>query len=75
MNTKMQYNECKYCGAKDGRAGFLVCSPAKNIENACKNCYDTLSSGVVTINTNLNRTSDEINKTINLLNSFHYENN
>jgi hypothetical protein len=63
----MEYNVCKYCGAKDGRAGFLVGSPSLNIDGACKNCYDTLSSGTVTINTNLNRTPEELDKTIHLL--------
>lgn len=64
----MQHNECKYCGAKDGRAGFLISSPNLNIKDACENCYDTISNKEVTIYTRLNRTEEELERTINLLN-------
>jgi hypothetical protein len=64
---KMQYNECDYCGAKDGRAGLLISSPQLNIIKACQNCYDTLKNGEITIHTRLNRTQEELEKTMKLL--------
>lgn len=63
----MQYNTCGYCGATDGRAGFLVGSPSKEIWDACKNCYDTLTKDEVCIHTHLKRTEEEIERTISLL--------
>jgi NAD kinase len=63
----MNYNVCKYCGAKDGRAGLLTNSPILNIENACENCYDTLVKKTITIHCHLIRTHEEIDKTFNLL--------
>jgi hypothetical protein len=64
---QMEFNICKYCGAKDGKAGLLISSPSLKIKYACQNCYDTLSTKVLTIYTHLNRTEEEINKTLNLL--------
>ena len=64
----MGYNVCKYCGAKDGRAGMLFTSPSNNIENACENCYKTMTTGKIFINAMLSRTDEEIKKTFELIN-------
>ena len=58
--SKMQYNECKTCGAKDGRSGLLI-------NDECRNCHDTRKTGVATIHTNLCRLPGEIVKTLNIL--------
>lgn len=63
----MQYNECKICGAKDGRAGMLISSKSTGGVDACLNCYDTLNTGVITIHGNLIRSVEELNKTFNLV--------
>jgi hypothetical protein len=57
----MQYNVCKTCGAKDGRAGNLM-----NYESM--NCYDTRTTQDVVIHANLIRTEEEYKKTFNILN-------
>lgn len=57
---KMQYNVCKTCGAKDGRAGLLI-------NDECKNCHDTRETGEATIHTNLARLPEEIVKTLDIL--------
>ena len=56
----MQYNECKICGAKDGRAGMLI-------GNACLNCHDTRTTGEIVVHLNLVRTDEELKKTFALL--------
>jgi hypothetical protein len=56
----MQYNVCKTCGAKDGRAGLLL-----NWE--CLNCHDTRKSGDIVIHTHLSRTEEELKKTFAIL--------
>jgi len=53
--SKMQYNVCKTCGAKDGRAGMLV-------NGECQNCYDTRKTGSFVIHSFLNRTAVELNR-------------
>lgn len=63
----MQYNVCKICGAKDGRAGFLVGNRALNLVDACQNCDDTRKTGIFTLHAHLSRTSEEIQKTASLL--------
>jgi hypothetical protein len=49
----MEYNECKTCGAGDGRAGLLI-------NDECLNCHNTRKTGAVTVNANLSRTEQEI---------------
>lgn len=56
----MQYNTCKTCGAKDGRAGNLY-------DGECDNCYKTRTTGEVYINVSLRRTEAEIEKTMAIL--------
>jgi len=56
----MQYNKCKTCFACDGRAGLLI-------NNECLNCYETRSTGVITLHTCLNRTPGEISRTLGIL--------
>ena len=56
----MQYNVCKTCGAKDGRAGLLI-------NDECQNCYDTRNTGKITIHANLARTDEEIQKTFAII--------
>ena len=63
----MEYNICKICGAKDGRAGLLIGNPKKNLVNACMNCHDTRTTGNIVIHSNLIRTDEEIQKTMNIL--------
>jgi hypothetical protein len=65
----MQYNECKTCGAKDGRAGLLIGVPSEGIPDECLNCHDTRKTGNIVIHTNLIRTEEEIQKTFNILNN------
>lgn len=63
----MQYNECKICGAKDGRAGILIGNTSKNLIDACLNCHDTRTTGEIVIHLNLVRTDEELKKTFALL--------
>lgn len=63
----MQYNECKICGAKDGRAGILWGVPSLGIEMACQNCYETKRTGNVVIFSHLIRSEEELQRTINIL--------
>ena len=63
----MQYNECKICGAKDGRAGLLIGSPERGWEPACMNCHDTRSTGKFVIHSNLIRTAEELERTLKIL--------
>ena len=68
----MQYNECEICGANNGRAGLLL--KTQNTKNlaACLNCHDTINTGSLVLYSNLNRTKEEIQKTIDIFknNSF-----
>ena len=57
---KMQYNVCKTCGAKDGRAGILI-------NDECENCHNTRKKGEITIYACLSRTAEEIKKTFSIL--------
>lgn len=66
MNA-MQYNECKICGAKDGRAGLLIGNEEKGWVPACMNCHDTRESGNIVIHSNLVRTQEELERTFNIL--------
>ena len=59
----MQYNECKVCGANNGRAGMLIGNSEKGWDFACLNCHDTRESGNLVIHANLTRTSEELAKT------------
>ena len=65
----MEYNVCKICGAKDGRAGFLVGNPDMGLVDACQNCDDTRRTGTVVIHSHLQRTCEEIQKTMDILNT------
>lgn len=65
----MEYNICGTCGAKDGRAGLLIGTELSNHVSECLNCHDTREFGNVTIHTNLIRTDEEIQKTMNILTS------
>lgn len=56
----MTHNTCKTCGANNGRAGMLV-------NDECLNCYDTRTTGTITIHSNLERTEAEIGKTMDVL--------
>lgn len=56
----MGYNICKTCGAADGRAGMLV-------NDECLNCYDTRDTGTVSIHLNLERTEEELKKTMAII--------
>ena len=60
QKPKMQYNQCKTCGAKDGRAGLLI-------NDECKNCYDTRRTGEAVLHSNLLRYPEEVEKTFNIL--------
>lgn len=57
----MEYNVCKTCNAKNGRAGLLI-------NDECENCYDTRKTGEIVIHVNLPRTNEEIQRTMNILN-------
>ena len=65
----MEFNVCGTCGAKDGRAGLLIASELNNRVFECSNCYDTRESGSIVIHTNLVRTDEEIEKTMEILNT------
>ena len=56
----VEFNRCKTCEAKDGRAGNLI-------NGECLNCYDTRRTGEICIHTNLRRTDEEIEKTFGIL--------
>lgn len=58
----MKYNECKTCGANNGRAGTLV-------NDECENCYETRKRGGCFVNSNLKRTTEELSKTFAILSS------
>ncbi len=62
----MQYNVCKTCQAKDGRAGNLI-------NGECENCYKTRELGVVHNFTYLKRTDEEIKRTMAILDSTQLE--
>ena len=55
----MGHNVCKICGAKNGRAGYVI-STEKYKEQACQNCNDTRETGNITIHSHLIRTDEEI---------------
>lgn len=61
----MNYNVCPICGAGAGRAGLLIST--ENQVHACLNCHDTRTSKTIIIHSNLIRTDQEIQKTINIL--------
>lgn len=63
-NSKMQFNVCKTCSAKDGRAGMLI-------NRECLNCYKTRTTGKLVIYTYLSRTDEELEKTAQILNEKH----
>lgn len=63
----IQYNECKICGAKDGRAGLLIGNHKKGWDPACMNCHDTRVSGKIVIHSHLSRTDEEIQRTFKIL--------
>jgi hypothetical protein len=58
--TDMQFNVCKTCGASNGRCG-------NTIDDECRNCYTTRMKGEVSIFADLQRTAEEIHKTIAIL--------
>lgn len=63
----MKYNECKICGANNGRAGNLFSNERLNYVPACQNCHDTRRTGNIVIHANLRRTDEEIEKTMDIL--------
>ena len=65
----MEYNECKICGANNGRAGLLFGNTSKGSVYACQNCHDTRSTGNIVIHAHLSRTEEELEKTFAILNS------
>ena len=68
--TKMQYNVCETCGAKDGRAGMLWGKILDGQEvqfYECENCHVTRESGSIFINANLKRTQNELRKTMDII--------
>lgn len=60
----MEFNTCKTCGAKDGRAGLLI-------NDECSNCYDTRKTGAIVLHANLIRTKEEIEKTLAIMDNLH----
>lgn len=56
----MQFNKCKTCGAKDGRAGMLI-------NGECLNCNKTRKTGKFTLDATLRRTDEEVAKTAYIL--------
>jgi hypothetical protein len=56
----MEYNKCKTCGAKNGRAGMLI-------NGECMNCYKTRKNKEITLDTSLQRTDEEVKKTFAIL--------
>lgn len=65
----MIYNTCETCGANNGRAGMLwgkITESGADLKE-CKNCHETRKRGEVFIDLSLNRTDDEIQKTMNIL--------
>ena len=63
----MQYNECGICKAKDGRAGHLIGNPSLNLVDACDNCHDTRTAQAIVVHSNLVRTEEELQRTINII--------
>ena len=51
----MNFNICKCCEAKDGKAGLLI-------NGKCKMCHETEKTGNLTMFTYLSRTSEEIER-------------
>jgi hypothetical protein len=64
-NSKMDFNVCQTCGAKDGRAGNLFSSEGGPSE--CLNCRDTRMTGAYVIHLDLKRTDEEIDRTMAIL--------
>ena len=60
LDTGMEYNVCKTCGAKNGRAGNLV-------NDECENCHKTRKTGMVCLHAWLKRSQDEVDKTIAII--------
>lgn len=58
----MEYNTCKTCDAKDGRAGLLI-------NDECVNCYQTRKQGKLVLHSHLNRTDKEVSKMGEILNT------
>jgi hypothetical protein len=58
----MECNECKTCGAKDGRAGLLI-------NDECLNCHYTQKTGNMVLHAWLSRTDEEVQKTFSILSS------
>ena len=56
----MEYNVCKTCGAKDGRAGLLI-------NSECLNCHETRKYKKIVLYSGLNRTESETKKTMAIL--------
>jgi hypothetical protein len=62
--TKMEFNVCEHCGARDGRAGNLISSASlMNGAHLCMNCRDTAKSGDFVVHAHLKRTDEELKKT------------
>jgi hypothetical protein len=56
----MEYNECKTCGAGEGRAGLLI-------NDECLNCHETRKTGAFTLHGELSRTKQEIAITFGII--------
>lgn len=64
-DSQVQYNTCETCGATDGKAGNLFKVPGS--PNECLNCYKTRESGEVVVHACLDRTEEQIQRTMNIL--------
>lgn len=62
---KMQYNTCETCKASNGRAGLLISDGDSPME--CVNCNTTRKTGEVFLDSSLSRTTEEVLKTMNIL--------
>jgi len=58
--SPMEFNQCKTCGANNGRAGTLI-------DGECLNCHDTRETGAGCVHENLQRTPEELKKTFAII--------
>lgn len=63
----MQYNECKICGANNGRCGMTISNPTLGWVDACLNCHHTRTQNKIVIHSDLSRTEEELEKTFRIL--------
>lgn len=66
--SKMHYNTCDVCGATDGRCGNLIADRGRGDKNGlCRNCYQTRERGEVVVYAELDRTFEELQRTMEQL--------